>query len=140
MATKEELIKGLNKDLAAEWGTIKRYTYQGSKCFGPRGAELRKIFNAETQDEIGHATFLSDAIVDLGGEPTTEAKSFEKPDDLKEMLKLDIQMELDDVENYMAHAKMAEELGEVALRFKLEEMAADEDGHARELARLLKGL
>ncbi len=140
MSTKEALIKGLNEDLAAEWGTVMRYTYQSSKCFGPRGAELRKIFNAEAQDEIGHASFLSDVIVDLGGDPTTEPKAFDKPDGLKAMLELDIQMELDDVENYMTHAEMAEELGEVALRFKLEEMAADEDRHARVLTRLLKGL
>jgi hypothetical protein len=40
MATKEELVKGLNDDLSAEWGTIMRYTYQASKAFGLRGAEL----------------------------------------------------------------------------------------------------
>ncbi len=49
-------------------------------------------------------------------------------------------MELQDVQNYMEHAKLAEELGEVELKLKLEEMAADEAGHARELRRLLKGL
>ena len=37
-ATKEELIRGLNEDLAAEWGTIMRYTYQASKAIGLRGA------------------------------------------------------------------------------------------------------
>jgi hypothetical protein len=31
---KEALIRGLNEDLAAEWGTIIRYTYQASKSFG----------------------------------------------------------------------------------------------------------
>jgi rubrerythrin len=35
---------------------------------------------------------------------------------------------------------MAEELGLVELQLKLEEMAADEAGHARELRRILKGL
>lgn len=27
MATKEDLRKGINKDLVAEWGTAMRYTY-----------------------------------------------------------------------------------------------------------------
>jgi bacterioferritin len=49
-------------------------------------------------------------------------------------------MELQDVENYIKHAKLAEEVGEVELKLKLEEMAADEAGHARELRRLLKGM
>jgi len=137
MATKEELIKGPNDDISAEWGTIMRYTYQASKAFGLRGAELREIFESEIQDELGHAVFLTDVIVDLGGEPTTVSKVFEKPMNLKEMLELDLKMELEDVEHYSQHAKMAEELGEVELKIKLEEMAADEAGHARELRRLL---
>jgi bacterioferritin len=56
------------------------------------------------------------------------------------MLELDLDMELQDVAHYMQHAWQAEELGEVELKLKLEEMAADEAGHARELRRLLKGL
>jgi bacterioferritin len=138
--SKEALIQGLNEDLAAEWGTIIRYTYQAGKSFGLLGAELRELFQEESQDELGHATFLTDVIVDLGGEPTTTPKEFAKPADLKGMLELDLQLELQDVENYIQHAKLAEELGEVELKLKLEEMAADEAGHARELRRLLKGM
>ena len=138
--SKEALIRGLNEDLAAEWGTVIRYTYQAGKAFGLLGAELRELFQEESQDELGHAAFLTDVIVDLGGEPTTMPKEFAKPADLKSMLELDVQMELQDVENYVKHAKLAEELGEVELKLKLEEMAADEAGHARELRRLLKGM
>ena len=138
--SKEALIRGLNEDLAAEWGTVIRYTYQAGKAFGLLGAELRELFQEESQDELGHAAFLTDVIVDLGGEPTTMPKEFAKPSDLKGMLELDVQMELQDVENYVKHAKLAEELGEVELKLKLEEMAADEAGHARELRRLLKGM
>ena len=138
--SKKALIQGLNEDLAAEWGTIIRYTYQAGKSFGLLGAELRELFQEESQDELGHATFLTDVIVDLGGEPTTTPKEFAKPADLKGMIELDLQLELQDVENYIQHAKLAEELGEVELKLKLEEMAADEAGHARELRRLLKGM
>jgi bacterioferritin len=138
--SKQELIKSLNEDLAAEWGTVMRYTYQAAKSFGVIGAELREMFEHETQDELGHAAFLTDVIVDLGGEPTTTPKEFSKVSDLKAMMELDLSMELQDIENYMAHAKQAEELGEIELKFKLEEMAADEAGHARLLRRILKGL
>jgi len=138
--TKEELIKGLNEDLAAEWGTILRYTYQSSKVVGLRGAELREIFEKEIPDELGHAKYLSDVVADLGGEPTTKPKEFEKPEDLKGMIELDMKMELGDVQNYTKHSQMAEELGLTELKVKLEEMAADESKHARELHRILKGL
>jgi bacterioferritin len=56
------------------------------------------------------------------------------------MLELDLKMELQDIENYKKRAKQAEELGEAELKVKLEEMAAEEAGHARELRRLIKGL
>ena len=138
--SKEELIKGLNEDLAAELGTVIRYTYQSSKAVGFVGYELREILKDEIADELGHAAFLMDIIVDLGGEPTTTPKAFNKPASLKEMLELDLEMEKQDVENYKAHAELADELGLVELNMKLEEMAADEAGHARELRRLLSGL
>ncbi len=138
--TKEELIQGLNNDLAAEWGTILRYTYQSSKAVGLRGAELRDIFAKEIPDELGHAKYLADVVADLGGEPTTTPKEFGKPEDLKAMLELDLGMELGDVENYTVHSKMAEQLGMTELKVKLDEMAADESRHARELHRILKGL
>lgn len=140
MSTKEELIKGLNEDLAAELGTVIRYTYQSSKATGFAGVELREILEGEIEDELGHATYLMDVIVDMGGEPTTTPQTFDKPEGLKAMLELDLEMEKQDVEHYKTHAAMAEELGLVELQMKLEEMAADEAGHARELRRVLKGL
>jgi bacterioferritin len=138
--SQEELIKGLNEDLAAELGTVIRYTYQSSKAMGFAGVELREILEDEIADELGPAAFLMDVIVDLGGEPTTVPMTFEKPDGLKAMLELDLKMEKQDVENYRAHAALAEDLGLVELQMKLEEMAADEAGHARELRRLIGGL
>lgn len=140
MTVKDDLLQGLNEDLAAEWGAVMRYTYQASKSFGPHGMEVREMFEEEIQDELGHATFLTDVIVDLGGEPTTTPKSFPKPDDLKEMLELNLKLELQDVTNYTERSKQAEALGQMELKIKLEEMAADESGHARELRRLLKGM
>lgn len=136
--TNEQLIAGLNDDLAAEWGTIIRYATQAAKSFGLAGAELREMFEDEIQDELGHAAFLADVIVDLGGEPTTVPRTFEPADGLEAMLTQDLEMELADVEDYTERAREAEELGLVELKVKLEEMAADEAGHARELRRLLK--
>lgn len=140
MATKGELIQGLNHDLAAELGTVIRYTYQSSKATGFAGVELREILEDEITDELGHATYLMDVIVDLGGEPVTTPQTFDKPEGLKAMLELDLEMEKQDVEHYRTHSVLAGELGLVELTMKLEEMAADEAGHARELRRLLKGL
>lgn len=98
------------------------------------------MLHEEVQDELGHATFLTDVIIDLGGEPTVTPREFAKPEGLKAMLELDLEMEEHDVANYRKRAEQAEELGLVELKVKLEEMAADEAGHARQLRRLLKGM
>ena len=138
--SKQKLIDGLNEDLAAELGTVIRYTYQAAKCEGLAAAALRKLLASEAEDELGHATYLMDVIADLGGEPTTTPRPFDKPQDIKGMIELNVRMEAEDVENYLAHAALAEELGLADVKMKLEEMAADEAGHGRELRRLLKGL
>jgi bacterioferritin len=105
--SREALINGLNEDLAAELGTVIRYTYQSSKAMGFVGAELREILEGEIADELGHAAFLMDVIVDLGGEPTTTPRAFDKPEGLKAMLELDLEMERQDVEHYIQHAALA---------------------------------
>lgn len=138
--SKENLIESLNEDLAAELGTVIRYNYQAGKSYGIMGTELREMFEDEIKDELGHARFLTDVIIDLEGEPVTTPKSFDKPNVLKSMLELDLKMEEEDVKNYLMHSREAEELGYIELKMKLEEMAADEEGHARLLRRLLKGL
>ncbi|MGB7293411.1 MAG: ferritin-like domain-containing protein [Thermodesulfobacteriota bacterium] len=47
----------------------------------------------QVHNELGHATFLTDVIVDLGGEPNTTPKCFDKIEDLKAVLELALQME-----------------------------------------------
>ena len=136
--SQDTLIQGLNEALSAKWGTIIRYTYQVGRFFGIMGIESREIFAREIEDELGHASFLTDMIVDLGGEPTTAPKEFEKPDTIEGMLLVDQEMELVDVEQYMSLARQAEELNEMRLKLKLEEMAADEASHFREQGRMLK--
>lgn len=138
--SKRELINGLNEDLSAELGTIIRYIVQSSKAHGPHGAEVRELLSEEVQDELGHASFLADVIVDLGGEPNIEPQPFENSESLSEMLALNIEMEEQDVANYMERARMADEMKNVELKVRLEEMAADEARHARELRRLAKGM
>lgn len=135
-----QLINGLNEDLAGELGTIIRYTIQSSKAHGPQGLELRKMLSAEIQDELEHASFLADVIVDLGGDPTTTAQPFAASASLRETLELDIRLEEQDVVNYRQRASMAGEQDNIELKVRLEEMAADEARHARELRRLVRGM
>jgi len=93
-----------------------RYTFQSAKALGLRGAEFREILEREIPDELGHAKFLTDVISDLGGEPTTEPRRWDHHTELKPMVEQDLKMELQDVENYTTHSKLAEHLGLTELK------------------------
>ncbi len=56
---------------------------------------------------------------------------------LKTMLANDIEQERIDVAHYIKLSQLAEKEGYFSLKMKMEEQAADEDGHANELKRLL---
>lgn len=137
---KKALIDGLNEDLANELGASILYLYQTSVATGWDGEELRELLGPEINEEMGHAVFLAEKIVALGGKPTTVPVQHRCPKSVREMLKFDLKLELEAVENYRIRVMQAEEAGEVALKIKLEEMIVDETGHAEKIQRILKGM
>lgn len=56
------------------------------------------------------------------------------------MLEWTTSMELEDVLNVTYHTQLAAALGQVELKLRLKEMAAEEAAHARELGRIVRGL
>lgn len=134
------LIDGLNEDLANELGASILYLYQTSVATGWDGEELREFLAPEITGEMTHAIFLADKIAALGGKPTTVPVQHRCPKSVKEMLKYDLKLELEAVENYRLRSIQAEEAGEIGLKIKLEEMLLDETGHAEQIQRILKGM
>ncbi len=140
MASKKALIDGLNEDLANELGASILYLYQTSVATGWDGEELREFLSPEITGEMTHAIFLAEKIAALGGTPTTVPKQHKCPKSVKEMLKYDLKIELEAIENYRIRAIQAEEAGEIGLKIKLEELLLDETTHAEQMQRILKGM
>src|SRR5699024_4969326 len=134
---KEELIEGLNIDLAHEYGAAIQYTYSASAVSGLYRSALKPFFEAEITDELGHALYLSEKIISLGGTPTTEAAEVPRPTDVKELLEAVHKSEADTIERYEQRAKQAEELGLTELVVQREDMIADETKHKEEVERPL---
>jgi bacterioferritin len=135
--SRKELIAGLNEDLAWEFNAIISYRLFASLCTGPYRQELRQFFEAEIPDELGHAMFLADKIVALGGTPITAPAPVEIATDNRRMLEIALKSERDTVRRYQARAEQAEALGEVALKVRLEDVIVDETHHAEEIERIL---
>lgn len=132
------LIAKLNEDLSGELSAITQYITYAAKVTGPYRPQLAQFFLAEVADEQGHAQFLANKIVALGGEPTTTARPVPPATTNREMLEAVLAAERQAIVDYTEHAELAEALGEKGLQVQLEDMVRDESGHAEESERILR--
>ncbi len=135
---KQALIERLNEDLAGELAAIIQYTTYAAKASGPYRPQLVSFFLAEVTDEQGHAQFLANKIVALGGEPTTRPRDVKAASTNREMLQAVLEAERRAVADYTQRAKEADAFGDKGLAVQLEDMVRDESGHAEETERILK--
>jgi bacterioferritin len=92
----------------------------------------------EVPDEQGHATFLANKIVALGGIPTTIPAEVAAAETNKEFLEAVLEAERKAVAGYKERAKQAEEYGDKGLQVQLEDMVRDETEHFEETERILR--
>lgn len=133
----KELIEGLNEQLNREVTTFLRYLIQAASIRGAEMEKVREMYLEEVADEVGHAQYLANQIVLLGGTPRLDPDLAPPPREIRDMLERDADDEVMDVKNYVRLASLAEAEGLFALKFKMEEQAADEDEHGQEMRRLL---
>ena len=135
---KKTLIDHLNEDLAGELGAIIQYLTYAAKATGPYRPQLAQFFLAEVADEQGHAQFLANKIVALGGEPTTRPRPVPAAKTNREMLEAVLAAERQATQDYTQRAGEAEEYGDKGLAVQLEDMVRDESGHSEETERILR--
>jgi bacterioferritin len=135
---KKQLIKSLNEDLSGEFGAIIQYLTYAAKATGPYRPQLSQFFLAEVPDEQGHAQFLANKIVALGGEPTMQARAMPAAKGNREMVQAVLEAERQAIADYTQRAKDAETFGDKGLVVQLEDMIRDESTHAEETERILR--
>ncbi|GAB4464177.1 MAG: ferritin-like domain-containing protein [Anaerolineae bacterium] len=113
------------------------YTVYAAQVKGPYRPQLVSFFQAEIPEEQGHAQFLADKIVALGGVPTTEPRPVPPASDAKEMLENVLAAEKEAIADYSARVDQAEAAGERGLAIQLEDIVMDETGHYEETKKLL---
>lgn len=137
MADSQQLIDGLNLDLAAEYQAVIMYRTYASLVSGPYRQELKAFFEGEIPDELAHAAFLADKIVALGGIPTTEAAPVPVARDNRQMLQNALQGEVDTIERYTRRIEEADAAGELSIKVQLEGLVVDESNHRDDIRRML---
>ena len=134
---REDLIEGLNQDLAAEYQAVVMYRTYASLVSGPFRPELRAFFESEIPDELRHAAFLADKIVALGGTPTTHMPDVPVTFDNRQMLENALRAEEETIARYTTRVQQAESSGEIAIKVELENLIVDETNHRDDLRRML---
>ncbi len=138
MGKSEELIRGLNIDLAEEYAAIIMYRTYASTVQGPYRQEIRNFFASEIPDETAHAELLADKVASLGGAPTTQPGTVKPASGVKEMLQNALAAEEDTIKRYVKRRGQAEQAGEHGLAVEIDTLIADETKHRDELKMMLE--
>lgn len=135
---KQDLIAKLNEDLSNELAAIIQYITYAAQVTGPYRPQLVDFLLKEVPDEQGHAQFLANKVVALGGVPTTKAAPVASGETNKELLEAVLEAERRAVAGYKERAEQADEFGDVGLKVQLEDMVRDETEHAEQFERILR--
>lgn len=135
--TRKELIRLLNEDLAREYQSIIAYVNYSQVLKGAHYMNIARELELHAGEELDHAIKIAKQIDYLGGMPTVVAKPVKTSQKAEQMLRFDLDNEIETIANYRQRIRQAEDLGEFALCEILREISIQEQEHAIDLATAL---
>ena len=132
-ATKEEIVRGLNDDLAREYKAIIQYVVFSSTLKGAEYGDIAEQLKEHASEELAHALEVARQIDYLGGDPTVEVQNAEYSQDSKRMLEIDLKQEQETIKYYRERIRQAERFGEFALSEALRDIIVQEQDHEIDL-------
>ena len=135
--TREDLIAALNEDLAREYQAIIAYVNYSQVLKGAEYMSIAKELEVHAGEELSHALQIAKQIDYLGGMPTVVPKPVKTSEKAKDMLKFDLDNEMETIAHYRNRIRQADALGEYAMCEVLRTIIAQEQEHAIDLATAL---
>lgn len=135
--TREDLIQLLNEDLSREYQAVIAYVTYSQVIKGAQYMEIAKELESHAAEELSHALKIAKQIDYLGGKPTVTAKPVKTSKKAEDMLRFDLDNELETLANYRQRVRQADALGEFALCEVLRQIIVEEQDHAIDLATAL---
>jgi bacterioferritin len=135
--SRQKLIDLLNEDLAREYQAVIAYVVYSQVLKGAAYMNIAGELEKHAAEELQHALIVAKQIDYLGGTPTVEPKDVKLSDDAKEMLRFDLDNELETIRNYRERVKQCEGLGEFAIAEHLRKLLVNEQDHAIDLSTAL---
>jgi bacterioferritin len=135
--SRSRLIALLNDDLAREYQAIVSYVVYSQAIKGAAFMAIAKELEVHAAEELEHAITIAKQVDYLGGMPTSEMKPVRTSDDARQMLRFDLDNEIETIRNYRERVLQCEALGEFAIAEHLREILMQEQEHAIDLATAL---
>ena len=132
-SSREEIIKGLNEDLAREYKAIIQYVVFSSTLKGAEYGDIAEQLKEHASQELAHSLEVAKQIDYLGGDPTVKSKEAEYSQDSKAMLEIDLRQEQETIKNYRERIRQPERAGEFALSETLRDIIVQEQDHEIDL-------
>jgi len=135
--TKDQLIQGLQEDLAREYRAIIQYVIFSQKLDSARYMSIAEQLEQHAHQELDHAMAISRQLDYFGAYPVHAPEAVQVSEDNEQMLWIDLQAEDTTVHHYRERIRQAEALGEFALAEVLQEIVRQEQDHQIDLATAL---
>lgn len=134
---RKALAAALNDDLAREYQAIVSYVIYSQALKGAAYMTIAKELEVHAGEELQHALTIAKMVDYLGEMPTKEVRPVRTSEDPKQMLRFDLENEVETLRNYRQRVRQAEALEEYAIAEHLREILMQEQDHAIELATAL---
>ena len=132
-SSRDEIVRGLNEDLAREYKAIIQYVVFSNTLKGAEYGDIAEQLKKHASQELAHALEVARQIDYLGGDPTMKGKEAEYSQDSKTMLEIDLRAEQETIRSYRERIRQAERAGEFALSETLRDIIAEEQDHEIDL-------
>jgi bacterioferritin len=135
--TRQQLIDGLNEDLAREYQAIISYVVYSQAIKGAQYMNIAKELEKHAGEELEHAIIIAKQIDYLGGEIASVPKPVKTSEDTKQMLRFDLDNESETIREYRVRLRQSEALGEFAVGEHIRRILQQEQEHLTDLATAL---
>jgi bacterioferritin len=135
--TREQLIEDLNGDLAREYQAVIAYVVYSQVLKGAEYMAIAKELEVHATEELQHALIVAKQIDYLGGVPTVEQEPVKMSSDPVELIRFDLDNEVETIRNYRQRVRQAEALGEYAIAEQIREILVQEQEHLIDLSTAL---
>jgi bacterioferritin len=132
-SSKDEIIRGLNEDLAREYTAIIQYVVFSSTLKGAEYGDIAEQLKVHASEELAHALEVARQIDYLGGDPTVMLKDAEYSQGSKRMLEIDLKQEQETIKHYRERIRQAERSSKFALSEALRDIIRQEQDHEIDL-------